>query len=101
MGGRIAPNGAPDPPNRASRSSLEPMESDAFWREFLTRGHSAELRVRRLARTGEVLVTGAAAEPAGLDPRLERINIELKGKSAPTPVVRLVVAPPNKEALAR
>jgi adenylate cyclase len=46
-------------------------------------------RLASVARTGEVLVTVAAAFAAGLDPGLDRRAIELKGKELPTEVVTL------------
>ncbi len=46
-------------------------------------------RLASAARAGEVIVTTAAAEAAGLDPSLERSFLELKGKGAPTEVVRI------------
>jgi hypothetical protein len=48
---------------------------EEFWRDFLTRGHGKVNATARLASTaaaGEVLVTVAAAQAAGLDPTLER-----------------------------
>jgi adenylate cyclase len=46
------------------------------------------------ARAGEVLLTVPTATAAGLPGDLERRSLDLKGKSTPTDVVRLVVAPP-------
>jgi adenylate cyclase len=48
-------------------------------------------RLASHAAAGEVLVTAEAAAAAGLDPKLERLPLELKGKSTPTEVVRLGV----------
>jgi adenylate cyclase len=48
-------------------------------------------RLASLAAAGEILVTTAAAEAAGLDPGLERRRLELKGKQAVTEVVSLRV----------
>ena len=48
-------------------------------------------RLASLAVAGEILVTTAAAEAAGLDPGLERRRLELKGKQEPTEVVSLRV----------
>ena len=48
-------------------------------------------RLASLAAAGEILVTTAAAEAAGLDPGLERRQLELKGKQAMTEVVSLRV----------
>jgi adenylate cyclase len=50
-------------------------------------------RLASLAAAGEILVTSGAAEAAGLDPRLERRQLELKGKQASTEVVSLRVGP--------
>jgi len=52
-------------------------------------------RLASVAVAGEILVTGAAAQAAGLDPGLERRDLELKGKEQTTPVVSLVVQPPT------
>ena len=46
-------------------------------------------RLASIARAGEILVTTAAAEAAGLDPALERRSLDLKGKGLPTEVVSL------------
>jgi adenylate cyclase len=48
-------------------------------------------RLASLAAAGEILVTTAAAEAAGLDPGLERRKLELKGKQAMTEVVSVRV----------
>ena len=48
-------------------------------------------RLASLAVAGEILVTTAAGEAAGLDPGLERRRLELKGKQEPTEVVSLRV----------
>ena len=48
-------------------------------------------RLGGAARAGEVLVTVEAAAAAGLDASLERRSLDLKGKSAPTQVVSVVV----------
>jgi adenylate cyclase len=50
-------------------------------------------RLASAAAAGEVLVTAPAATAAGLDPRLERRSLDLKGKEAPTEVVSLRVEP--------
>ena len=57
-------------------------------------------RLASLAAAGEILVTTEAAAAAGLDPRLERRSLDLKGKQHPTDVVSLRVGrtadgPPN------
>ena len=57
-------------------------------------------RLASAARAGEVLVTTAAAEAAGLDPGLERRFLELKGKQQPTEVVTLRVGPAIGEPVA-
>ena len=44
-------------------------------------------RLASVARSGEILVTAAAAEAAGLDLALERRSLDLKGKELPTDVV--------------
>jgi adenylate cyclase len=49
-------------------------------------------RLAAAAAAGEVLVSGDAARAAGLDPRLARQHLELKGKQLPTEVVTLRVA---------
>lgn len=48
-------------------------------------------RLASVATAGEILVTVAAANSAGLDPTLERRSLELKGKEASTEVVVLRV----------
>jgi adenylate cyclase len=48
-------------------------------------------RLSALARAGEVLVSARTATDAGLDPRLERVRLELNGKRDPMDAVRLVV----------
>ena len=56
-------------------------------------------RLASSASAGEVLVSVAAAEAAGLDPGLERRALELKGKATPTEVVSLrvgAVAPSSR-----
>ena len=50
-------------------------------------------RLASTARAGEVLVTTAAAEAAGLDPGLARRTLELKGKQLTTEVVTIRVGP--------
>ncbi len=52
-------------------------------------------RLASAAAAGEVLVTVDAASAAGLDPRLERKHLELKGKQVPTEVVSLTVPGPD------
>lgn len=44
-------------------------------------------RLASVAKVGEILVTKAAADAAGLDPALEHRSLELKGKEFPTQVV--------------
>jgi adenylate cyclase len=51
-------------------------------------------RIAAAAAAGEVLVSADAARAAGLDPALPRSSLELKGKGAPTEVVRLRVGSP-------
>jgi adenylate cyclase len=46
-------------------------------------------RLASVAKAGEILITIAAAEAAGLDPALERRSLDLKGKGLPTEVVSL------------
>lgn len=48
-------------------------------------------RLASVAKTGEILVTTAAGEAAGLEPGLEHRSLELKGKELPTEVVVLRV----------
>jgi adenylate cyclase len=55
-------------------------------------------RLASEAGAGEILVTVAAAEAAGLDPGGERSTLELRGKEQRTEVVRLLVAPPKNAA---
>lgn len=50
-------------------------------------------RLASMAGAGEILVTGPAATAAGLDPSLERRQVDLKGKLTTTEVVRLTVEP--------
>ena len=50
-------------------------------------------RLGSAAGAGEILVTAAAAEAAGLDPELERRPLELKGKQEVVDVVTLTVVP--------
>jgi adenylate cyclase len=51
-------------------------------------------RLASLAAAGEILVTTAAAEAAGLDPGLERRSLELRGKQQATDVVSIRVGFP-------
>ena len=51
-------------------------------------------RLSSVAAAGEILVTAAAAEAAGLEPGLERRTLALKGKSEPVEVVVLGPAMP-------
>ncbi len=48
-------------------------------------------RLASAAAAGEVLVSAAAAEAAGLDPSLDRQALELKGKESATEVISLRV----------
>ena len=48
-------------------------------------------RLASVARAGEILVTTATAQAAGLDPALERRSLDLKGKQFSTEVVVLRV----------
>jgi adenylate cyclase len=50
-------------------------------------------RLASAAGAGEILVTIAAAQAAGLEPGLERRDLELKGKEQATAVVSLTVRP--------
>jgi adenylate cyclase len=50
-------------------------------------------RLASAAAGGEILVTTAAAQAAGLDPGLEQRTLELKGKEAVVDVVSLTVRP--------
>lgn len=50
-------------------------------------------RLAAQAGPGEILVSVAAAEAAGLDPTLERRSLELKGKAEATEVVALRIGP--------
>ena len=50
-------------------------------------------RLAAAAKAGELLLTVEAAVAAGLDPSIDRQRLELKGKSTPTDVVSLTVAP--------
>lgn len=50
-------------------------------------------RLAGAAKAGEVLVTTEAAAAAGLDPTLEPVSLDLKGKQSATRVVRLMVSP--------
>jgi adenylate cyclase len=52
-------------------------------------------RLASAAGRGEVLVTAAAAEAAGLDPALDRRQLELRGKEGHTEVVALMVGQPD------
>jgi class 3 adenylate cyclase len=63
-------------------------ESDEFWR-----GDTVNIaaRLASTAAGGEVLVTSASAMAAGLDPGLERRQLELKGREGLTEVVALHV----------
>jgi adenylate cyclase len=51
-------------------------------------------RLASAAAAGEVLVSAAAADAAGLDPTMARNALALKGKESPTDVVSLRVLPP-------
>jgi len=57
-------------------------------------------RLASTARAGEVLVTTASAEAAGLDPGLPRRSLELKGKQLTTEVVTIRVGPALEEPAA-
>jgi adenylate cyclase len=50
-------------------------------------------RLAAAAEPGEILVGASAAEAAGLDPGLERRNLELKGKTETTEVVSIRIGP--------
>jgi adenylate cyclase len=50
-------------------------------------------RLAAAAKAGEVLVTVEGAAAAGLDPTLEPVSLDLKGKQSATRVVRLTVTP--------
>ena len=50
-------------------------------------------RLAGAAQAGEVLVTSAAAAAAGLDPTLERRDLELRGREEHTEVVSLRIGP--------
>jgi adenylate cyclase len=50
-------------------------------------------RLASAAGPGEILVTKAAAQAAGLDPGLEQRTLELKGKQEVVDVVALTVSP--------
>ena len=50
-------------------------------------------RLAGAAKAGEILVTVEAAAAAGMDPTLEPVSLELKGKQSATWVVRLMVNP--------
>ena len=51
-------------------------------------------RLASQALQGEVVVSGDAADAAGLDPKLPRSQLDLKGKQAATEVVTLRIGPP-------
>jgi adenylate cyclase len=55
-------------------------------------------RLAARAEAGEILVSAAAAEMAGLDADLERRALELKGKEQPVEVVSLRIGPPVERA---
>ena len=57
-------------------------------------------RLAGAAKAGEILVTVEAAAAAGLDPTLEPVSLDLKGKQSATRVVSLKVAPPTVAASA-
>lgn len=56
---------------------------------------NATARLATIARAGEILVTGDAADAADLDGTLPRETLELRGKALATEVVRLGVGPEN------
>ena len=60
---------------------------------YLGDGVNVAARLASAAKQGEILVTSAAAEAAGLDPSLERRSLELKGRQEPTEVVSLRIGP--------
>jgi adenylate cyclase len=60
---------------------------------FVGDGVNVAARLAGAAGPGEILVTTAAAEAAGLDPSLERRRLELKGKQEATEVVSLRIGP--------
>ena len=53
-------------------------------------------RLAQVAAPGEVLVAGAAALAAGMDPTLPRRQLELKGKHETTDVVSVLVGPGDR-----
>jgi adenylate cyclase len=63
-------------------------------------GMNTTARLASTAVAGEVLVTTAAAAAAGLDPRLERRSLDLKGKQQATDVVSIRVGAPITEPVA-
>lgn len=54
---------------------------------------NATARLASSAEAGEIIVSTAAAQAAGLDPSLEMRTLELKGKERPFPVVSLRIGP--------
>ena len=60
---------------------------------FVGDGVNVAARLAGAAGSGEILVTTASAEAAGLDPSLERRSLELKGKQEATEVVSLRIGP--------
>lgn len=67
---------------------------DATRTEFTALGDAVNTasRLASAAGPGEILISTDAASAAGLDPRLQRRSLELKGKSKPTEVVTLTAA---------
>jgi adenylate cyclase len=76
--------------------SVEYPESRDARTEFTALGDAVNTtaRLASAAAAGEILVTPATAEAAGLDAAVERGLLELKGKQQTTEVVRLVIEPP-------
>jgi adenylate cyclase len=82
------------------------VQTGPAWVGAVGDGHRTELtalgdnvnitaRLAAAAQAGEVLVTGEAAAAAGLDPGMERRELDLKGKQEPIGVVSLRVGPPR------
>ena len=82
------------------------MHTALVWFGAVGRGERVELtavgdavnttaRLASMAKAGEILVTTDAATAAGLDPGLQRRQLELKGKQIPTEVVSLARGRPR------
>lgn len=69
------------------------MSTSATWATAVGDTVNTTARLASAAAAGEVVVTVDAATAAGLDPKLERRSLQLKGKQSATEVVSLNIGP--------